>query len=367
MTITTTDLMTSRERILAALEGREVDRFPVWLKMANQTWQSAQPEPYRSMDGTALLEAAGCDVMIGSGVRVSCERPHAQRRTEEHGDTRRTITQTPDGELVGEQTRAGPSAPWHPTKYPVETPEALRALRWFYADTRYSVSENDAEAARAKRQKASGRNIATFSGIGPGPLMDLIQHISGPVQTIYLLADEPALFRDVHQIMAQDWIRRLKAQVGCPSSDSLWMTENTSTTLLSPALFEEFCMPYLRTGGELIRDSGMVPVHHMCGKLNALLALIDTLPPGANEAYTTRPLGDVSLAEGRRRMPSRSLIGGTNATLWLEPADRIVEEVARDLADCPDRRKIFLTSAGVLPPPVPFEKARTVVEALKRL
>ena len=41
--------------------------------------------------------------------------------------------------------------------------------------------------------------------------------------------------------------------------------------------------------------------------------------------------------------------------------------VAEDLANCPDRRRIFLTSAGVLPPLVAFEKAKRVVAAFKEL
>jgi hypothetical protein len=44
-----------------------------------------------------------------------------------------------------------------------------------------------------------------------------------------------------------------------------------------------------------------------------------------------------------------------------------VETVAADLANCPDTRKIFLTSAGVLPPVVSFEKAQETVARLKRL
>ena len=91
------------------------------------------------------------------------------------------------------------------------------------------------------------------------------------------------------------------------------------------------------------------------------------MPALVNEAYTTPPLGDVTLADGRRRMPSKALMGGTNATLWLEPVERIVQTVAADLAACPDRRRIFLTSAGVLPPLVSFHKARRVVGEFKRL
>ena len=66
-------------------------------------------------------------------------------------------------------------------------------------------------------------------------------------------------------------------------------------------------------------------------------------------------------------MPSKALIGGTNATLLLEPVETIVEAVREDLAACPDRRGIFLTSAGVLPPPVGFEKTKRLVEELKKL
>ena len=108
-------------------------------------------------------------------------------------------------------------------------------------------------------------------------------------------------------------------------------------------------MPQLTVYGNMILENGLMPVHHMCGKLNALLEMIDKLPAMANEAYTTRPVGDASLAEGRTRMPTKALIGGTNATLLLEGTETIINAVAEDIAACPDRRKIFLTSAGVLP------------------
>jgi hypothetical protein len=105
----------------------------------------------------------------------------------------------------------------------------------------------------------------------------------------------------------------------------------------------------------------------MCGKLKALLEAIDGLPAQVNEAFTSPPVGDTTLADGRTRMRSKAPIGGTNATLWLAPAERIVAAVAADLAACPDRRKIFLPSAGVLPAGVSFDKAREVAAAFKRL
>jgi uroporphyrinogen-III decarboxylase len=248
-----------------------------------------------------------------------------------------------------------------------ETPENLRKLQWLYRDTEYTVEPDAVENARRRKEELEKEDVFTMSGIGPSPYMNLLQHLSGPVSTVYLMMDEPDLFKETLELMHADRMRELRAVLPANPTDTFWLTENTSTTLLSPAIFRDLCMPYLREYGETVMEHGIYPVHHMCGTLNALLEMIDELPAVANEAYTTRPLGDVSLAEGRSRMPSKALIGGTNATGWLDPVEKIVATVADDIAACPDRRKIFLTSAGVLPPLVSFEKAKAVVEEFKHL
>jgi uroporphyrinogen-III decarboxylase len=362
--------MTSRERITACIHGQEVDRFPVWLKMANRTWQSPQSEPFRSMGGEQLLRECGCDVMLGCGLpagSVKVSRPHVQVRAERDKDVRRTFIDTPDRVLVGEESFDPFTESWHPTRFCAGTLDDLRALRWFYADTEYEVDVQVAAQAAEHQRAYEARDVFTMTGVGPGPLMDMIEHLCGPEASIYHMADDRNLFEETLEIMHQDRLRFLRAVLPYHVADTFWLTENTSTTLISPTMFETYAMPHLTEYGNLVLDNDMIPVHHMCGTLNALLEQIDTLPALANEAYTTRPLGDVSLAEGRRRMPSKALIGGTNATLWMASAERIVEEVAADLDQCPDRRKIFLTSAGVLPPCATFEKSRRVVEALKSL
>ena len=362
-----TETMTTRERITAFLDGDDVDRFPVWLKMANPTWRTTQPEPYKSMSDIELLRHAGCDPMVGLGISTRKEAPHIQTVIEEEDGIRVTRISTPDGELRGEEKVDPYTCSWHPIVFMAETSEDLKKLCWAFMDTDYTADPDSAERALRKMKEYCRDDVFTTAGIGPSPFMNLLQHLSGPVSTIYLMQDEPDMFREVVDLMHRDRIRQLKAVLPANPADTFWLIENTSTTLLSPDIFREFCMPFLREYSELILEHEIYPVHHMCGTLNALLELIDQLPAAANEAFTTSPLGDVSLAEGRTRMPSKALIGGTNATLWLDPVDKIVSTVAADIAACPDRRKIFLTSAGVLPPPVSFEKAKQVVEELKRL
>ncbi len=358
--------MTNRERFLAAFHQQEVDRFPVWLKMANSTWQSAQPEPYRSMGEVEVLQKAHSDVLIGNGYNVQRVRPHVEVSTEQEGDLHRTICHTPDGDLVGE-SRVDPVSGWHPTRFIGESAVDFPKLRWLYSDTTYEAKPDAAEEVAARQSDLVAQDIVTIDGIGPSPYMALVEEVCGPTASVYHMVDMPELFREIIALMHEDHLRELRARLPHVKADTFWLTENTSTSLISPDQFREFCVPHLRDYGHLVLEYGIVPVHHMCGTLNALLEEINDLPALVNEAYTTRPLGNVSLTEGRTRMPSKALMGGTNATTWMSDEDTIIQSVADDLATCPNRRGIILTSAGVLPPCVSMGKATRVVDALKAL
>lgn len=359
--------MTNRERLLATIAGEETDRFPVWLKMGNNTWKTPQPEPYRSMADTELLEACGCDLVIGNGLWARPEHPHVTM--EEDRNPERTVHtwRTPDGGLEHTIAHDPNNKSNHPVTYPVKTVEDLAAYRWLLRDTTYAIPAADVTAHAERQAAAVVRDAFTMCGIGHSTLMMLVESICGPENTVYLLMDAPELFQEVLDLMHADRLRQLEALLPHLQADTFWLTENTSTTLISPDMFRRYSKPYLADYGRLVRDNGTICVHHMCGTLDALLEDIDELPAQVNEAYTTSPLGDVSLEAGRTRMPSKCLFGGTNATLWMYEPERIIAEVDADLAACPDRRKIILSSAGVLPPIVDFEKAKLVVGELKKL
>ena len=341
--------MSSRERMLAALKQEEVDRFPVWLKASEQ-----------------FNIECGCDLLERNG--VCCKQSKSGVEVEEtHTDTRATrVWHTPDGDLTGIDGLMPDGS--HPVKFAIENRDDLAAARWIYRDTEYESADLEAiDKSRMKQDEIIRKDRISQNGTGPSPYMHLIQHMAGPESTVYLQTDEPELFSELLDLMHQDKIRQLTALLPGMIVDTYWLTENTTTTLLSPAIFQKYCMPYLRDYGQLILDHDLIPIHHMCGTLSALLEDIDTLPAVVNEAFTTYPVGDVSIADGRSRMPSKALMGGTNAALWLEDADTIIEAVAEDLAGCPNTRGIFLTSAGVLPPAVTVEKAKKVVAAFQEM
>lgn len=359
--------MTNRERILATCRQEEVDRFPVWMKMANDTWKNSQPEPYKSMSGVDLLKEAGCDVMLNNSVRVDCSRPDVTVGKKAKGNEIIYIFSTPDGELTSIDLFDENTKSTHPAKYPVENKEDMKKARWLFKNTTYAVDPQAARDSEERQKQFEKDDIITISGMGPSPFMHCIEHLCGPINTVYLQMDEPELFDELIEEMHQDQVRRLSACLPNCQADTFWMSENTSTSLISPDQFKQFCMPNLKKYGQMVLDNDIVPVHHMCGTLNALLELINELPAMVNEAYTTSPLGDVSLAEGKKRMPSKALIGGTNATLWMAHEDSIVQAVSEDLDNCENKRGIFLTSAGVLTSLSSMEKTKRVVQRLKDL
>ncbi len=360
--------MTSRRRLLAAMAQAPVDRFPVWLKMDSAAWRQAQPEPYRSMPGRELVTGCGCDVFTGAGVTIRSTTPHATEAITETDHDIETVFTTPDGPLRQVWGLHHATRTYHPVEYPIKNVDDLRRFRWLLKDKTWTVDEASIADARATQAAVEADESAvTVDGIGPTPLLLMVQELAGPALTVYLLQDEPELMEEVFELLQADQIALLEAQLATTPADTIWLTENTSTTLINPEMFRRWCMPHLRAYGERIVAAGKIGVHHMCGFLGALLEMIDELPSQVNEAFTTPTMGDTTLADGRTRMPSKSLIGGTNAALWLRPAEDIVTTVAADLAACPDRRGIILTSAGVLPAQVSYEKAATVVEAFKQL
>jgi len=176
----------------------------------------------------------------------------------------------------------------------------------------------------------------------------------------YLLADYQheveGLFAAMHNVLR----RRAEIEFEHTPADAVYLSENTSTTLISPEQYRRYCAPVIGEYADIARQAGKRLVLHMCGYLKDLLPELAKIPVAAFEAFTSPPAGNTRLADGRAACPSMCLIGGTNATLWLQPADKIIAEIARDLDALPHHRGIVLTSAGVMPPAAEPEKIREV-------
>ncbi len=356
--------MTPKERFECALRREEVDRLPFWAKIFGASYIDFQPEKYRRMVGLELAEYLDLDHYGGCPAPVRTENDRVTVRAERQNGTRVTTTETPDGTLRAVSGFDEGSHSWHPTELPVKTREDLLALRHRYDGNRHEVAPELVERGEEAIEAIGDRGIVT-TGMGISPLMDLIQHTIGPDHTYFFMADYPDEIDELIELMHQDSLSRLRVIAEHAPCDYIVSVENTSTTLLSPEVFERYCWRHLKEYGQVIKEHGKSHIMHMCGTLRDLLPKIDELPADVIEAYTSPPIGNTTVADRANLCSSKAIIGGTDATLWMQPAEEICDSIERSLEDAGGMRGVVLTSAGVMPPAASIEKIKAVRDFAK--
>ena len=358
------DEMTSRQRLLAAYHGEEVDRLPYWAKVANSTWRAGQPEDIAGWSNEELLDFIHADGLFGAGHGVSVTPPHVSVDRKREGNLETRVTHTPDGDLAEVWSFDPYTESWHPTEFPVKTREDIGLFRWVYTDLDLRVNEQAADQSQAWCREIGERGV-TFCGWGTSPLMHLVEHVIGPIGTHYMLHEYPDEMDELIELMHAANVKLARAVAQNTHTDIVCSVENTSTSLISPTQFRKYCLRHLRDYGAEVESAGKMHELHMCGHTLALLEDIDTVPASSIEAYTSPTLGNTRLVDGRTWAPSKTLVGGTNVNTWLWPLQRIQEYVVDELEACPDNRRIVLTTAGVAPPGCPADKFRAVGEWIR--
>ncbi|MGM0492890.1 MAG: uroporphyrinogen decarboxylase family protein [Armatimonadota bacterium] len=355
--------MTRKERFERALRHEEVDRVPFWVKVFGQSYRMLQPKKWREMDELELVDYLDLDHYAGCPAPAVCENERVTEKVDRSETRTVTRHETPDGTLTAVRGWDASSASWHPTEFPIKSVEDIPAALHVFEGNQWRHDESIAERARERIQQVGDRGTV-HCGMRISPLMNLIQHWLGPQATYFFLLDHPAEMEELIGAMHEERLRFLDALlVDCPA-DWIVSVENTSTTLLSPEIFERYCFAHLTDYGTKIREAGKHHMLHQCGKLYDLLPMIDRLPAEVIEAYTAPTLGDTTVADRNERAPSMAIIGGTQAPTWLRPVDEICEIIQRDLREAGSIRGVVLTSAGVMPPGCSIEKIKQVRERM---
>ena len=355
--------MTPRERWLAALRMKPVDRLPFWPKL-DGAYPKAQDAPFRDMKLDALHDWIGSDKHEGI---ASCLRD-VRRRTgvtsTRDGGLSQTVYRTPHGETRLVSVFDEPSNSWHPIEFPVKTLDDVKLMTQVFEDVTVELDAAGLEKARA-RAATIGQDALVTDSIGESPLMYWVEWLAGVESAHLMLADHQddveALFEAMHRVL----LRKTELLCAHSPADVFYLVENTSTTLISPDQYRQYCARHVGAYAQLMAAADRNLIIHMCGHLKAILPDLARIPARAFEAFTSPTLGNTSLLDGRSACPDTCLIGGTNAMLWTRGADEIIAKIAEDLGVLPHHRGIVVTSAGVMPPMCRPETIKSVCEWVK--
>lgn len=253
--------MNSRQRIVAAIEGRAVDQVPVVPQITYYTadicdisWERAMKDPEDMAE--CLFEGQrrfGYD-----GVYAGWE----------------SSFNLVAGALGAHVSYREGSIPY--VDRPLFTePEEMDRLKVVEParDERLSFH---LEMTALLRKKLSP-DIVLFSYV-PGPLT-LSSLLIGSDNLMKSILLRPAFVRELVERAAQSTIRYAQAKIENRAEVIVIADPVASGNMISPAMFEEFAMPSLAAAVDCISAQGAVPSIHICGKITGILNRLCEIKP----------------------------------------------------------------------------------------
>lgn len=334
--------MDGRERFLAAISRQRADRLPCQV----HSWMDYYLRTYLGgCDQFAAYAHFGMDPVIYAGPHLVHDPAGAsawQWWREDHGVDAsgntcwsETLT-TPDG-VLRKRCAANQFTGW-------DVEHLIKDERDFAIWARHHprVAAVDWAPVIAARNRIGAHGIVRggYCGYGQGSPWQDFCYLHGTQEAIMDAHDRPDW---VHHCLRTLLAMKLET-IERGGRIHLDLVETGggagSSTVISPRMFREFCLPYDRQQIAALHGRGTRVVYHLCGGLMPMLELVADTGADGLETMTPRSMGgDCDLAAAYRRVHDRLfLIGGFDQNRGFERGDPAVTRgLVRELhAACPD-------------------------------
>lgn len=284
---------------------------------------------WRDESTVAFSRWLGLDITDWYGAPIKSRQRKVAVESVKSGNEQTTVWRTPKGELRQVQRYSPDTRMWYTAEHMVKGVDDLPAFTAMYGDLEYCVEEGGAERVEQRRKLIGEDGLMMFSMSGT-PLGQMVRSHAGPEALAYLWADGRGRLRELFGVMEEQHRRYLDMALGF-KPDVVVTVDDTSTTTVSPAMFEEFCLGYTDRMADATHAGGAFYFHHSCGLIRDLLPLYRQTRMDAVHAFTPPPIGNVTIAEGRAALGSKITIFAGVSQMSQSMTDRAA--VARSIAD----------------------------------
>jgi len=359
--------MTSRERLLAALHGEMPDRLP-WapefnIMFCERILREVPGREYTSED--LYIEAcrrmrAECLLRVDA---ITIEYPNVKITDTREGDVVTRTYETPLGTMTSRARAIAEIGTEMEFEHMIKTVEDIRAYKFMYEDAVYKP-RFDFVQQQIERMGDAGL-ISMFGP--PTPILDLIMFQIRLPNVYFLLEDHPEETRDLFETMHRRNLEYYDLAAQAPG-EVVRSFEDTSTTLVSPQLFREWCQQQLLDYRDVCHSHGKLFVPHMCGLLKGVLPDLAEIEVDGIEAITPPPLGDAPIGLTREALgPDITLIGGIDPTQFVGATPEKTRAMIADfVAQMGDGRRTVLGHEEIHIK-ADFESVRVIPDLLDEL
>lgn len=199
-----------------------------------------------------------------------------------------------------------------------------------------------------------------------GFTMNNVSSLRGRQRALLDLIMNPDLVRRIMDKSVAIAIEQGKALLKC-GVDALYIGDpSSSASLISPAHFEEFCLPTYKTFcDEIHKIDGALIYLHICGNSRPILEMM--ADSGVDGIEPLDPLGGVEVADAKKRVGHRvALMGGVNTvTLAEASAQQVYEESVKCCRDGGENGGYILAAGDMVPDFSPQENVRAMIKAAR--
>lgn len=330
--------MTTRERILAILDGRPPDRIP-WIPRLG-IWYEANrlagtlPPQYRDLG----LREVERDVFGGTaardGVIYRTELRNVEIRRRPLGEME-TLTEyvTPVGTVA---TRLRSTRRLRSQGIQDAEVEFMLKDRRDYPVVEHLIEHTDFRPVFEEYQQYErqiGDDGYPMVNCGDCPFHHWMRALVGYNQAYYHLNDYPAEVERLLAVLTDHFRERLwKPMLDSPAR-LLMHGHHLSSQMTPPPLFERYILPYYRELAPRLRCGGKVLALHGDNDTRLILSQIERAGFGMVECFATHPMVPTTMAEARAAWGDRVIIfGGVPSVILEEPfTDEQFEQYMDDL------------------------------------
>lgn len=345
--------MTSCERMAAALSGKPVDRVPFLPCIYTDHACFATEHDFRE----ALVDPRlGVRLMLEAnrlyGSDVVRVRPIPPRRWFKEKELRA------DGDGLVQIDRRTGAIEGHcdveggGMLIPAEKPAPVRTLEQAdaiaFPDADELIETGCFDAAREVTEAAHDKGMFVIGMAGSQTINFLVEQIGSTAEALMAMAEQPDFAARIFGIATDASIEvgNAFARVGV---DCLYIGDSyASGSVISPAMYERFCVPRYRQAADAAHANGLFVYKHCCGNYTPLLHILKDEPLDGMEGID--PTSGMSVAATRKALGGRMcMIGGVSCLNLLNGTPDSVYAEARACVEAggADGRYILGTACAI--------------------
>jgi hypothetical protein len=312
--------MTMRERILAVVQGRELDRVP--FVMYDGILPTGEVQEYLGREHIGLMRWSNVH-------RV--EHPHCCFETQEYyiGESKwqRITLHTPAGSVYEERAFEPVYGSSSIRKHYVQKPEDYEPF-WAYLNDGVVLEDYD----HYYRDVAElGDDGVPLVAIERSPYQQLWVQWVGLDMLGFHFADCPERVEKTIDLLRQR-ARRIFELARRSPAPFIDFPDNITAPAIGPRRFREYCVPMYNELADMLAERQALVFVHMDGDLKPLWQAITESKVLGLDSFAPAPDNDTTVAQAVAMWPDKRLFINFPSSVHLRPADQVRAEAENILA-----------------------------------